>query len=235
VDDSIKDTLSALIDAHKGIAANASPNDDYRGEKFTHLIAGGEKRTIKTLFAIVYGAKIIKPEWVYACVEKGEFVPEDDYICYKYQAQIEKTKKAKLFNGITFSIAGSIVPKPSIVTSMILALGGKMSQSPRVCGVCIAGFGAPKSCIDVGHETVRESWLFDTVGAVEQQDFTKYTITEEDCKKWIPKIEKKEESNDDYEAVGDNHSDDDDFMDDEKETQKKKKIQKGCKKEAKVR
>jgi hypothetical protein len=225
-EETTNDVLHHLIKTSPSISGRAcAPDHEYHGEKFTHLVVGGEKRTLKLLFAIAFGAKIVKEDWLFKSLENGSFFPEDEYIPDKFKDILEKSKVSKkpLLHGLRFAIVGHTVPEPLILENLIVAAGGSLTKSTRACDWCITGKGAPKSCIDVGHKTVRETWLFDCVGNFEILSEKGYEVTRDECEKWTPML-KREENQDDWEPkdATDEEEEDCESMDEDEEKKKSK-------------
>eukprot|EP01080_Neovahlkampfia_damariscottae_P011096 gene11096-3803_t len=201
VEDFARETVMDVIESKSDSSLSVYPTENYEGQRFTHLISDSDKRTLKVLFAIAFGAKIIKSEWLLEkVIEKGDWVDEIDYIRKKFlkqiEASIESNKKPEtddaervtfpLFYQRKFCLVGEIKPKKLILERLINACGGKVVASVRRCDICIAGEGAPKLCLseDDSFSTVNVNWLFDCVGNYEIQDTKKYEITKQQIDEW---------------------------------------------------
>jgi len=87
----IKDILYNKDDAY----LSTMEDQNYKGHRFTHLIMGeNQKRTIKVLFAIAFGAKIVSPAWILD--NPTSFVDEKEYLKKKYLNSCEKGSKANI-------------------------------------------------------------------------------------------------------------------------------------------
>jgi hypothetical protein len=187
-----KDLLQQIVEKHKSIIGLAcAPDYEYAGEKFTHLIAADDKRTLKVLFAIAHGADIIDSKWLFENFDSEELVPVEKFIRPKYKA-----KKNNLFKGLKFAVIGKTQPDHGLIKALIVASGGSIVKTVRGCHYVIVGEGAPKSCISSDHKTVREAWLFDSVAEETILNEGKYKVTKEDCEKWQPVLKKKKGKSD---------------------------------------
>lgn len=62
----------------------------------THIVVGDDRRTMKTMLAIIHGAYFMKPEWVTASLEAGYWLPEAEYLAdVKYQEAAEKSRQTR--------------------------------------------------------------------------------------------------------------------------------------------
>lgn len=169
-----RDILTNLIQKNKKISSMACPDGyEYEGEKFTHLIAGDDKRTLKVLFALAYGAKILDSKWLYECLSKEDFVPEEEFLRTKFKP----SNQGSLLKGLKIHISGKTQPNVSLLSRLVVACGGTIAPA-RGCHYCIAGEKSPKSVFGgTDHKTVREGWLFDSIMEGSLQEDTKYKVT----------------------------------------------------------
>jgi len=91
--DEDRDTLKAI--AEEKPDSCWSTIGEFGGERFTHLITGDSKRTLKAIFAIAFGAQILKPEWIFSCLEKGEWVNENEFIKKDFEKQIQISRESQ--------------------------------------------------------------------------------------------------------------------------------------------
>lgn len=47
--------------------------------QITHLVIGGERRTLKLMLAVANGAWLVSPQWVTASLEAGRWLPESQF------------------------------------------------------------------------------------------------------------------------------------------------------------
>ncbi|KAI8109222.1 hypothetical protein M9435_005634 [Picochlorum sp. BPE23] len=55
-------------------------NNARKHKTITHLIIGDNRRTLKTMLAVVHGAYLLRPEYITASLEAGFWLPEDEYL-----------------------------------------------------------------------------------------------------------------------------------------------------------
>lgn len=162
----------------------------YHGEFFTHLIVENVhyKRTLKILFAIAYGAKIVSSNWLFAMLEKeGKWVDETPYLLQdgsKFEDAIRKSQmahlnvvtgndvharnKGLLFSKLKFCLVGFTIADSvdeRVLGRLIEACGGTLVTETRDSDYTIVGSSAPMNCVDDEiHKTVSVKWVFETVG-----------------------------------------------------------------------
>ncbi|XP_070556283.1 microcephalin-like isoform X2 [Ptychodera flava] len=153
-------------------------------ENTTHVICGGNRRTLNVLFGMARGCWLVSTEWVLKSLEDGHWVEEEPYELHDYfpAAQICRLEKQALGNsnykqdifssvGLMF-IAESTVPAQEKLIELITLCGGKVCSSLRTAKLCI-GNARNKDGIPM----VSEKWVLDCISQHTILPFTDYYLT----------------------------------------------------------
>lgn len=99
----------------------------------THLIVGGEdtKRTIKVLFAIARGAWIVSEAWVFASLEREQWLPEADYELSMYANRVARQNPSArlIFKSMKFFVGSNVEPSREVLQSLLQCAGGEVRRS----------------------------------------------------------------------------------------------------------
>jgi len=169
--------LSALsVENRTTLSDIASPlggaqvlHHDFVPDKATHLVSGGNKRTVKLLQALAKGIWVLKSDWIYDSMEAGKWLPEEGYEAVDWfpgakasrLARGESTlyficfllifvlwyvfaahQKKGLLHQIAIMVCGGVrVPLHSLERAIELA-GGQCTKSYRNTDYCIVAENA---------------------------------------------------------------------------------------------
>ena len=79
VESSVLELCKKAVDQLEGLKLWTN-NNARKHKTITHLIIGDNRRTLKTMLAVVHGAYLLRPEYITASLEAGFWLPEDEYL-----------------------------------------------------------------------------------------------------------------------------------------------------------
>lgn len=79
VESSVLELCKKAVDQLEGLRLWTN-NNARKHKSITHLIIGDNRRTLKTMLAVVHGAYLLRPEYVTASLEAGFWLPEENYL-----------------------------------------------------------------------------------------------------------------------------------------------------------
>ncbi|KAL4430735.1 hypothetical protein ABPG75_005991 [Micractinium tetrahymenae] len=139
----------------------------------THLVVGGERRTLKLMLAVANGAWLLSPQWVTASVEAGRWLPESQFSAkVRFQAAAERARSLlespdaapllaehSIYVHLPDKARKLMGANAAALKRVAAALGAKAAQ-PRSCTLCVVvGGGARPPTIPAEAACVKEEWL----------------------------------------------------------------------------
>eukprot|EP00112_Aurelia_sp_Birch-Aquarium-sp1_P013934 Seg298.40 transcript_id=Seg298.40/GoldUCD/mRNA.D3Y31 product=Microcephalin protein_id=Seg298.40/GoldUCD/D3Y31 len=136
----------------------------------THVIAGGNRRTLNILNAVAHGCWIVSPDWVNVSYNQGSWLPEEDFEMSKSfpVAKVARCTKQEtgqsnlhlLFQDHTpFFVAEETVPPREEVSKLLRKCGGRVTSNAKKAEISV-GFC---SQLDDSILCVEERWLLDCI------------------------------------------------------------------------
>ena len=140
----------------------------------THLVVAEPKRTLKVLHAIARGAWLLTPAWLYASLEAGRWVAEDEY----EDATFPGARASRLARGSAALLEGMKIavfeprrkaPPAGELRQLATAAGATLVKKGP-CAVVIVAQGdtagaAAAAAAHKGAAIVTELWLLDALAA----------------------------------------------------------------------
>ncbi|KAK1260779.1 hypothetical protein QJS04_geneDACA002321 [Acorus gramineus] len=192
---------SALSSAEKNLLDNfamlcGATISKYWAPNITHLIASTDEsgacdRTLKVLKAILNGKWILRFDWIKACMEAMQPVPEEPYEvthdvhgCFDgpKNGRIRYTQKApKIFSGMCFHFSSYFSPDFKYLEELTLAAGGTIVKvycldPPEGCNLTEVADVIQKRAeeaevfgIKSGNQVIGHTWLLDSIAACKLQ------------------------------------------------------------------
>lgn len=168
-------------------------DEEYEGQVFTHLIVPDnyKGRTIKTLFAVAFGAHVVTMKWLTDNYANEKIDNEEPYLAEKWRIPCSKARSANklqkqkiikaddgsptipqcLFSNIKISAAGDTKVTTNLLKALCEACGATWVKAIRSANYCIVGENAPQNIFKY-HSTifVKEDWLLDSIEKYEKQN-----------------------------------------------------------------
>jgi len=191
--------LSALsVENRTTLSDIASPlggaqvlHHDFVPDKATHLVSGGNKRTVKLLQALAKGIWVLKSDWIYDSMEAGKWLPEEGYEAVDWFPGAKASRLARahqkkgLLHQIAIMVCGGVrVPLHSLERAIELA-GGQCTKSYRNTDYCIVAENAiykpwvEKFPKERAVPIVKEDWLLDSLKEYKLLPVESYRISTE--------------------------------------------------------
>jgi microcephalin len=140
----------------------------------THLVVAEPKRTLKVLHAIARGAWLLTPAWLYASLEAGRWVAEDEYEDATFpgaRASRLARGSAALLEGVKLAVfePRRKAPPAGELRQLATAAGATLVKKGPCAVVIVAQgdtAGAVAACAaHKGAAVVTELWLLDALAA----------------------------------------------------------------------
>ncbi|KAK9886775.1 hypothetical protein WA026_018429 [Henosepilachna vigintioctopunctata] len=160
--------------------------EDEVTSRTTHLVVGEVKRTINLLRALARGCWILRQEWLLKSLEKGKWLPEEDYEATEFSPAVQKSRLEKSAFGPSYTmniflncgpvyVAKSTTPRCSDLRELITICKGKISKMPDNAVISVGAY------FD-GCECVSEYWILDSISAGKLKPLKKYYLSKENGK-----------------------------------------------------
>ncbi|XP_077870405.1 uncharacterized protein LOC102805140 [Saccoglossus kowalevskii] len=137
----------------------------------THVVCGGNRRTLNVLSAIARGCWLLSMEWVLKSLEASKWVEEEPYELHDFFPAAQISRLEKQANGveddyrqdifITASplyIAENSLPPQNRLTELVTLCGGTVCNTLRTARLCV---GKTKIKNDV--PMIEEKWILDCI------------------------------------------------------------------------
>lgn len=176
---------------------NLWANNSRKSGRITHLIIGDNRRTLKTMLAVLHGAYMLTPEYVTASLEAGYWLPEEAYLAeVVFQEGATKSREARsLFDAVS-NRSGLLQGKKvsictqgkssrddsyQVVRKICQELGATLFHisEAEICIMMNDNASSRPSDIPVNARAVRKEWLFQSACAYELIDMTDFLVPQE--------------------------------------------------------
>ncbi|XP_076264727.1 microcephalin isoform X1 [Rhynchophorus ferrugineus] len=135
----------------------------------THLVAGESKRTVNMLKAISRGCWVVNFDWVLKSVEKGKWLPEEDFEVMDFAPIVQKSRLQRQAFGSKYSMdifenCGPIFigfdtnPKSSDLKELVVLCKGKLVNTKRRARIVIG-----ELCSEEDVVCLNEIWVLDCI------------------------------------------------------------------------
>ncbi|XP_070697156.1 microcephalin [Pempheris klunzingeri] len=153
-------------------------------ESTTHVVSGGQRRTLNILLGIARGCWILSFEWILWCLEQRQWIPEEPYelsdqfpaaqICRLQRHLSAGEHQQDLFQSqpAMFVSQHSQPPTQSLV-ELIQLCGGTVCKTVRQAGICIGKYGGRRP---VGSRILSEQWVLDSITHLKQLSYDDYDL-----------------------------------------------------------
>ena len=104
------------------------------------VITGRSARSVKVMCAVARGCPVIKQQWLYDCLEKGEWLPYEEYIdpiAKEGLMNRHMSKHGIFYNSGCFYIQKGTSPSYDELKEIILAADGKVTRHLEEATICI--------------------------------------------------------------------------------------------------
>uniref|UniRef100_A0A3P9AFP2 BRCT domain-containing protein n=1 Tax=Esox lucius TaxID=8010 RepID=A0A3P9AFP2_ESOLU len=136
-------------------------------ESTTHVVSGGNRRTLNILRGIARGCWILSFEWILWCLEQGQWIPEEPYelsdqfpaapICRLQQHLSAGEHQQDLFLGHpAMFVSRDTQPPAHSLVELIQLCGGTVCKTVRQAGLCIGEYHGKRP---EGSRIVSEQWV----------------------------------------------------------------------------
>ncbi|CAH0547373.1 unnamed protein product [Brassicogethes aeneus] len=148
----------------------------------THVVAGEPKRTINMLRAIALGCWVLKKEWLYASLEAGKWLPEEDFEETDFSHTVQQSRLQRQAFGSKYSmdvfrdvgniyVAKSTTPRWSDLKELIEFCKGKIVLNPEKAKVIIGEYRNQDDTT-----CVKEVWVLDSITFYKTMPLKKYLL-----------------------------------------------------------
>uniref|UniRef100_A0A3Q3E4E8 Microcephalin 1 n=2 Tax=Labrus bergylta TaxID=56723 RepID=A0A3Q3E4E8_9LABR len=153
-------------------------------ESTTHVVSGGDRRTLNILLGIARGCWILSFEWILWCLEQRQWIPEEPYelsdqfpaaqICRLQRHLSAGEHQQDLFHEqpAMFVSQHSQPPTQSLV-ELIQLCGGRVCKTVRQAGICIGKYSGriPEGC-----RILSEQWVLDSITLLKRLSYDNYDL-----------------------------------------------------------
>ncbi|XP_027133148.1 microcephalin isoform X1 [Larimichthys crocea] len=153
-------------------------------ESTTHVVSGGQRRTLNILLGIARGCWILSFEWILWCLEQRQWIPEEPYelsdrfpaaqICRLQRHLSAGEHQQDLFQSQPpmFVSQHSQPPTQSLV-ELIQLCGGTVCKTVRQAGICIGRYSGRRP---EGSRILSEQWVLDSITHLKQLSYDNYDL-----------------------------------------------------------
>ncbi|XP_070772522.1 microcephalin [Enoplosus armatus] len=153
-------------------------------ESTTHVVSGGQRRTVNILLGIARGCWILSFEWILWCLEQRQWIPEEPYelsdqfpaaqICRLQRHLSAGEHQQDLFQSqpAMFVSQHSQPPTQNLV-ELIQLCGGTVCKSVRQAGICIGKYSGRRP---EGSRILSEQWVLDSITYLKQLSYDNYDL-----------------------------------------------------------
>ncbi|KAG8000064.1 Microcephalin, partial [Nibea albiflora] len=153
-------------------------------ESTTHVVSGGQRRTLNILLGIARGCWILSFEWILWCLEQRQWIPEEPYelsdqfpaaqICRLQRHLSAGEHQQDLFQSQPpmFVSQHSQPPTQSLV-ELIQLCGGTVCKTVRQAGICIGRYNGRRP---EGSRILSEQWVLDSITHLKQLSYDNYDL-----------------------------------------------------------
>lgn len=153
-------------------------------ESTTHVVSGGDRRTLNILLGIARGCWILSFEWILWSLEKRQWIPEEPYelseqfpaaqICRLQRHLSAGEHQQDLFQDqpVMFVSHLSQPPTQSLI-ELIQLCGGRVCRTVRQAGLCIGKYSGRRPA---GARALSEQWVLDSITHLKQLPYDGYTL-----------------------------------------------------------
>jgi hypothetical protein len=157
------DARMTLMEVAKTLSAQVVASDD-PSLPCTHLVMGDDgRRTLKVLFALCSGARIVYDSWILSSMEAGKWADTSEHKSLRYC----KEAPVKPLSGMEVHIGPFSNPPRRIVEKLARAAGATCCSKVNPSCVCIVQANedgrAWAAAQSVGAEVRTAAWLFDSI------------------------------------------------------------------------
>ncbi|TDH01203.1 hypothetical protein EPR50_G00177720 [Perca flavescens] len=154
-------------------------------ESTTHVVSGGQRRTLNILLGIARGCWILSFEWILWCLEQRQWIPEEPYelsdqfpaaqICRLQRHLSAGEHQQDLFQGqpAMFVSHHSQPPTQSLV-ELIQLCGGTVCKTVRQAGICIGKYSGRRP---EGSRILSEQWVLDSITHLKRLSYDNYDLS----------------------------------------------------------
>ncbi|XP_032397409.1 microcephalin isoform X4 [Etheostoma spectabile] len=154
-------------------------------ESTTHVVSGGQRRTLNILLGIARGCWILSFEWILWCLEQRQWIPEEPYelsdqfpaaqICRLQRHLSAGEHQQDLFQGqpAMFVSHHSQPPTQSLV-ELIQLCGGTVCKTVRQAGICIGKYSGRRP---EGSRILSEQWVLDSITHLKRLSYDDYDLS----------------------------------------------------------
>ncbi|XP_010887249.2 microcephalin isoform X2 [Esox lucius] len=153
-------------------------------ESTTHVVSGGNRRTLNILRGIARGCWILSFEWILWCLEQGQWIPEEPYelsdqfpaapICRLQQHLSAGEHQQDLFLGHpAMFVSRDTQPPAHSLVELIQLCGGTVCKTVRQAGLCIGEYHGKRP---EGSRIVSEQWVLDCITHLKQLPYENYDL-----------------------------------------------------------
>ncbi|XP_068183017.1 microcephalin [Antennarius striatus] len=153
-------------------------------ESTTHVVSGGQRRTLNILLGIARGCWILSYEWILWCLEQRQWVPEEPYelsdqfpaaqICRLQRHLSAGEHQQDLFQSqpAMFVSQDSQPPTQSLM-ELIQLCGGTVCKTVRQAGICIGKYRGRRP---EGSRILSEQWVLDSITHLKRLSYDNYDL-----------------------------------------------------------
>ncbi|XP_068614768.1 microcephalin-like [Brachionichthys hirsutus] len=157
---------------------------DRVSESTTHVVSGGERRTLNILLGIARGCWILSFEWILWCLEQRQWVAEEPYelsdqfpaaqICRLQRHLSPGEHQQDLFqNQPAMFVSQHSQPPAQSLVELIQLCGGTVCKTVRQAVICIGKYTGRRP---EGSRILSEQWVLDSITHLKQLPYDNYDL-----------------------------------------------------------
>ncbi|XP_059928606.1 microcephalin [Gadus macrocephalus] len=153
-------------------------------ETTTHVVSGGQRRTMNVLLGIARGCWILSFEWMLRSLEQRRWLPEEPYelserfpaapICRLQQHLSAGEHQQDLFHfQPAIFVSQQSQPPPDSLVELIQLCGGTVCKTVRQAGLCVGPYSGrrPEGC-----RNLSEQWVLDCITQLKPLSYENYNL-----------------------------------------------------------
>ncbi|XP_056466204.1 microcephalin isoform X2 [Gadus chalcogrammus] len=153
-------------------------------ETTTHVVSGGQRRTLNVLLGIARGCWVLSFEWMLRSLEQRRWLPEEPYelsesfpaapICRLQQHLSAGEHQQDLFHlQPAIFVSQQSQPPPDSLVELIQLCGGTVCKTVRQAGLCVGPYSGrrPEGC-----RNLSEQWVLDCITQLKPLSYENYNL-----------------------------------------------------------
>uniref|UniRef100_A0A8C4Z6Y2 Microcephalin 1 n=1 Tax=Gadus morhua TaxID=8049 RepID=A0A8C4Z6Y2_GADMO len=153
-------------------------------ETTTHVVSGGQRRTLNVLLGIARGCWVLSFEWMLRSLEQRRWLPEEPYelsesfpaapICRLQQHLSAGEHQQDLFHfQPAIFVSQQSQPPPDSLVELIQLCGGSVCKTVRQAGLCVGPYSGrrPEGC-----RNLSEQWVLDCITQLKALSYENYNL-----------------------------------------------------------